>query len=74
MDQTQALGVSKELREAGYALMCVAFPLTDCRMETVEEDEVYELQFGESFGRYVSAYYSMTYAPYTLFRRIVYDL
>lgn len=53
MDQYQALGVSRELREAGYALMCVAFPLSDCRLETVEEDEVYELQFGRAFDRQV---------------------
>ena len=53
MDQYQALGVSRELREAGYALMCVAFPLSDCRMETVEEDEIYELQFGEAFSQWV---------------------
>mmetsp|Transcript_27361 Transcript_27361/g.68745 ORF Transcript_27361/g.68745 Transcript_27361/m.68745 type:complete len:323 (-) Transcript_27361:71-1039(-) len=51
VDQYQALGVSRELREAGYALMCVAFPLSDCRLETVEEDEVYELQFGRAFDR-----------------------
>lgn len=54
MDQYQALGVSRELREAGYALMCVAFPLSDCKMETVEEDEVYEMQFGEAFSQWVS--------------------
>jgi len=53
VDQYQALGVSRELREAGYALMCVAFPLSDCRLETVEEDEVYELQFGRAFDRQV---------------------
>lgn len=53
VDQYQALGVSRELRERGYALMCVAFPLTDCRMETVPEDEVYDLQFGSAFAAQV---------------------
>jgi len=60
--QPYALGVSKELKEAGYALMCVAVPLEDCKLETVDEDEVYEQQFGKYFreramnyrdGRYV---------------------
>lgn len=46
----QSLGVSKELKEAGYALMCVAFPRSDAVLETVEEDEVYDLQFGNSFA------------------------
>lgn len=47
--QPQALGISEELRERGYALMCVAFPRSDCVIETVEEDEVYDLQFGRYF-------------------------
>jgi ferredoxin len=47
--QPQGLGISKELKEQGYALMCVGFPMTDLVLETVEEDEVYELQFGRFF-------------------------
>jgi ferredoxin len=47
--QYQALGVSKQLREDGYALMCVAFPLSDVQLETIPEDEIYELQFGKYF-------------------------
>jgi len=50
--QHQALGVSKELRDAGYALMCVAFPLSDCEMETCEEDLLYQKQFGRHFEQY----------------------
>jgi len=42
--QPESLGISQELKDAGYALMCVAFPLTDCVLETVPEDEVYDLQ------------------------------
>lgn len=49
MYQPHSLGVSKELRERGYALMCVGFPLTDLVLETVPEDEVYDLQFGNYF-------------------------
>ena len=46
----QALGVSAELRDRGYALMCVGYPLSDLELETVEEDEVYDLQFGRAFA------------------------
>lgn len=49
MYQPHSLGVSRELREQGYALMCVGFPLTDLELETVPEDEIYDLQFGRVF-------------------------
>jgi ferredoxin len=42
--------VSAGLREAGYALMCVGYPRSDLVLETVPEDEVYDLQFGRSFA------------------------
>ena len=29
----QSLGVSKELKDAGYALMCVSFPRSDAVLE-----------------------------------------
>lgn len=48
--QPQALGVSDELKQKGYALMCVSFPQGDCVLETVPEDEVYDLQFGRYFA------------------------
>jgi len=44
----QNAGLSLELREQGYGLMCVGYPLTDCVLETVPEDEIYNLQFGEA--------------------------
>lgn len=47
--QPQGLGISKEFKEQGYALMCVGFPMSDLVLETVEEDEVYDLQFGQYF-------------------------
>lgn len=47
--QVEALGVSQELRDAGYGLMCVAYPVADCELEVADEDEVYELQFGRYF-------------------------
>jgi ferredoxin len=49
--QPEALGVSEELKKRGYALMCVAFPDSDCVLETVPEDEVYDLQFGRYFAQ-----------------------
>jgi ferredoxin len=50
VEQVEALGVSQELRDAGYALMCVAYPTSDCELELADEDEVYELQFGRAFA------------------------
>ena len=47
----QALGVSQELKERGFALMCVGYPRSDLVLETVGDDEVYDLQFGESFAQ-----------------------
>jgi 2Fe-2S type ferredoxin len=48
--QVEALGVSQDLRDAGYALMCVGFPTADCELEVVDEDEVYELQVRRGGG------------------------
>lgn len=49
--QPEAMGLSPELRSRGYALLCVSYPLSDLEVETQDEDEVYELQFGRFFGR-----------------------
>ncbi|EFJ52141.1 Apoferredoxin [Volvox carteri f. nagariensis] len=48
--QPEALGISQELKDQGYALMCVGFPTSDAVMETVSEDEIYDLQFGQYFA------------------------
>ncbi|KAK3265410.1 Ferredoxin-1, chloroplastic, partial [Cymbomonas tetramitiformis] len=47
--QPQALGVSKKLREQGYALLCVSYALSDAEVELQDPDEVYQMQFGEAF-------------------------
>ncbi len=39
------------LRQQGYGLLCVARALGPLEVETQDEDEVYELQFGRYFGR-----------------------
>ncbi|MDJ0737283.1 MAG: 2Fe-2S iron-sulfur cluster-binding protein [Nostocaceae cyanobacterium] len=49
--QPEAVGLSPELRERGYALLCVSYARTDLEVETQDEDEVYELQFGRFFGK-----------------------
>ncbi|MUL37334.1 2Fe-2S iron-sulfur cluster-binding protein [Gloeocapsopsis dulcis] len=49
--QPEAMGLSPELRSKGYALLCVSYPLSNLEVETQDEDEVYELQFGRYFGK-----------------------
>jgi ferredoxin len=50
VSQPEALGISKSLKNSGYALLCVGLPRTDCVMQTVSEDEIYDLQFGQNFA------------------------
>lgn len=47
VDQTDGMGVSPELQAKGYALLCVAYPRSDLKIETEKEDTVYQLQFGQ---------------------------
>ena len=49
--QPEAMGLSNELKKKGYSLLCVSYPRSDLVVETQDEDEVYELQFGRYFGR-----------------------
>ena len=49
--QPEAMGISPQLKEQGYALLCVSYPRSDLEVETQDEDEVYELQFGRYFGK-----------------------
>ncbi len=51
LHQSEAMGLSPDLREEGYALLCVSYPRSDLEVETQDEDEVYELQFGRYFGK-----------------------
>ena len=51
IDQREALGLSREVRTQGYGLLCVARATGPLEVETQDEDEVYELQFGRYFGR-----------------------
>lgn len=49
--QPEAMGLSAELQKRGYALLCVSYARSDLEVETQDEDEVYELQFGRYFGK-----------------------
>lgn len=49
--QPEAMGLSPELQKKGYALLCVSYARSDLEVETQDEDEVYELQFGRYFGK-----------------------
>lgn len=49
--QPEAMGLSPELRDRGYALLCVSYARSDMEVETQDEDEVYELQFGRYFAQ-----------------------
>ena len=51
IDQSEAMGLSKELRREGYGLLCVARATGPLEVETQDEDEVYDLQFGRFFGK-----------------------
>jgi ferredoxin len=49
--QPEAMGLSPQLQRQGYALLCVSYACSDLEVETQDEDEVYELQFGQYFGK-----------------------
>jgi ferredoxin len=45
--QPDAMGVKADLREQGYALLCVSYPLSDLELLAGQEDALYEAQFGQ---------------------------
>lgn len=47
VEQSDGMGVSTELQAEGYALLCVAYPRSDIKLETEKEDVVYAKQFGQ---------------------------
>lgn len=47
VNQPDAMGVKEELRQAGFALLCVAYPLSDLELVAGQEDALYEAQFGQ---------------------------
>ena len=51
LEQPEAMGLSQALKDKGYALLCVAKAVEDIEVETTYYDEVYDLQFGQYFGK-----------------------
>ena len=47
VDQTDGMGVNPGLQKEGFVLLCVAYPRSDLKLETEQEDIVYEKQFGQ---------------------------
>ena len=47
VEQGDGMGVSPELQAEGYALLCVAYPKSNLKIESGKEDEVYDRQFGQ---------------------------
>jgi ferredoxin len=47
VDQSDGMGISPDLQAKGYALLCVAYPRSDLKIESEKEDVVYHLQFGQ---------------------------
>ena len=45
--QPDAMGVKEELREKGFALLCVSYPRSDVQFTAGQEDALYEAQFGQ---------------------------
>ena len=51
LEQPEAMGLSPKLKDKGYALLCVSYARSDLEVETQDEDEVYQMQFGRYFAR-----------------------
>jgi ferredoxin len=51
LHQPEAMGLSPRLQRKGYALLCVSYPRSNLYVETQDEDEVYEQQFGRYFAK-----------------------
>lgn len=47
VDQSDGMGVNLDLQKEGYALLCVAYPRSDLKIETEKEEIVYQKQFGK---------------------------
>ena len=47
VEQSDGMGVSPELQAEGYALLCVAYPRSDIKLESGKEEIVYQRQFGK---------------------------
>ncbi|ANV84877.1 ferredoxin [Picosynechococcus sp. PCC 7003] len=48
VSREEGIGLSPELQDEGYALLCVAYPRSDVKLESDKEEMVYDRQFGKS--------------------------
>lgn len=48
VDQSDGMGISPELQQEGYVLLCVAYPRSNLKIESGKEETVYQRQFGQS--------------------------
>jgi ferredoxin len=48
VEQSDGMGLSPQLQEEGYALLCVSYPRSDLKIESEKEEVVYERQFGRT--------------------------
>ncbi|MEG3440426.1 2Fe-2S iron-sulfur cluster-binding protein [Pannus brasiliensis CCIBt3594] len=46
VEQGDGMGLSPGLQKEGYALLCVAYPRSDIKLESGKEEAVYQRQFG----------------------------
>ena len=51
IDQSDGIGLSQEMKDKGYALLCVGRAIGPLEVETQDEDEVYEMQFGNYLSK-----------------------
>lgn len=52
IEQREGVGLSRKLQGQGYGLICIGYARSNLYIETQEEDEVYQLQFGQYFRRH----------------------
>ena len=50
VEQTDAMGLNEDLRENGFALLCVAYPKSD--LHVIIGDDVEEDLYNDQFGKY----------------------
>lgn len=47
VEQSEGMGLSPDLQQEGYALLCVSYPRSNLIIEPGKEEEVYDRQFGQ---------------------------
>jgi ferredoxin len=48
VSREEGIGLSPDLQEEGYALLCVAYPTSDVELVSDQEEKVYDRQFGKN--------------------------